>query len=456
MGSIKNVHRIMISVLLAFSIILAGCTSTETTTTKLADGTTEASDSTSEPASDEKVTIRILTRYSGTDATTPILEAAIKDFMDTYPNITIQNDSVNEEAAYNNKLKTDIATGNVPHFFYMAGVASSVEYAKSGMLMDVTPLMEDKEFYDGFIPGMFETWNFEQYGYNGYYGIPFSIGVENFYYNKDLFAQAGIENVPETMDDLYSAIDKLNAAGIVPWGVGAKATWRAGHIHNFLLYKTVGVDKVKELGTREAKWTDPEIVETLELFKDLKERGAFEPNFEGVDYDTEKANFLSGKSAMVLNGSWFVGDVVNSDIKDKIGMFPFPYFSDKPQFKDDVTVFPQGFYLSGKMTEAEKDATFKWVKYFCGKEVQSKMVTEIERLSARSDIEVDESMLSPLFLDVQNFVATIRNPGGDSFDFDPLPSMQDRTRNSIVGMLLGNSAADAAKEIQDEIDRNTK
>jgi len=452
MGSTKKVTFTILSTILIISMLLSGCTSTKPT--NQSEGSSKAAETAAETKAEEKVTIRIMTRYSGTDATTPILEAALKEFAVMYPYITVQNDSVNDEAAYNNKLKTDIATGSPPNFFYMPGVASNVEYAKNGLLMDITPLMEDKEFMDGFIPGMFETWNFEQYGVEGYYGIPFSIGVENFYYNKDLFAKAGIEQVPETMEDLYEVIDKLKAADIVPWEVGAKATWRTGHIHNFLMYKYLGVDMVKALGSRDAKWTDPEVVATLELLKDLKDRGAFQPNLEGEDYDTEKANFLSGKAAMVLNGSWFVGDVINSDIKDKIGMFPFPYFSDKPQFKDDVSVFPQGFYLSGKMTEAEKDATFKWVKFFCGKELQSKMVSEIQRLSARDDIKVDESKLSPLFLDVQNFVSTIKNPGGDSFDFDPLPSMQDRTRNSIIGMLLGNSAIEAAEEIQNEIDRS--
>ena len=40
----------------------------------------------------------------------------------------------------------------------------------------------------------------------------------------------------------------------------------------------------------------------------------------------------------------------------------------------------------------------------------------------------------------------------DVFDFDPIPSMMDRTRNSIVSMFIDASAEDAANEIQAEID----
>ena len=42
--------------------------------------------------------------------------------------------------------------------------------------------------------------------------------------------------------------------------------------------------------------------------------------------------------------------------------------------------------------------------------------------------------------------------GVDVFDFDPIASMQDRTRNSIVSMFINASASDAANEIQAEVD----
>ena len=41
---------------------------------------------------------------------------------------------------------------------------------------------------------------------------------------------------------------------------------------------------------------------------------------------------------------------------------------------------------------------------------------------------------------------------GDTFDFDMLNSMQDVTRNNLVGMMLGMSPEDTAAAIQAEID----
>lgn len=45
------------------------------------------------------------------------------------------------------------------------------------------------------------------------YALPFSIGLVGFWYNTDLFDEAGVEP-PTTMDELYDVIDGLKAADI--------------------------------------------------------------------------------------------------------------------------------------------------------------------------------------------------------------------------------------------------
>ena len=53
-------------------------------------------------------------------------------------------------------------------------------------------------------------------------GMPSEVMMVGFYYNKDLFQQAGIEEVPVTYEEFLDAVDKLNAAGITPLTVGAQ------------------------------------------------------------------------------------------------------------------------------------------------------------------------------------------------------------------------------------------
>lgn len=461
MKKIRKSLSLLLAAALTASALLAGCGGTGASSAPAtSDVPAQASVSAAaEPAAKEEtqepVTIRVLTRYTGTDATTPVFQEMIRTFMEKYPYITVQDDSVNEEAAYMNKLMTGVATGDVPNIFYLTGLMGGVEWAKNGVIMDISELMQDESWYEGFTPSAFEPWNFGSFGTEGYYGVPFSVGVEAFYYNKDIFKEAGIEKVPETLDEFYQVVDKLKAINVVPLAVGAKETWRAGHILNWLTYKNVGIEKVKQIGARTAKWTDQDMVDTLKLYMDMRARGTFPGNYEGVTYDEEKNMFFSGKAAMVLNGSWFVGDCITSPIADKIGVFNTPYITGKEQFKGDGIIYPQGFCLSAKATGAEREAQILFIKHMTSLEMQTKMVESVQRMSPRADIPLATMDVSPIFNEISKIAGEIEKSCGDTFDYDPLVSMVDRTRNSLVGMSLGMSPEDAAAEIQAEIDKNS-
>lgn len=428
---------------LILSTALAGCGTASTSTS-----------TTSNSGNGGKVKITIMTRWTGSDSLAPIFEGQLKKFQEENPNIEIQNDSVAEEAAYNNKLKTSIATGTTPDMFYYPGVAGVAQWAKNGVIMDVQSLIDDKSWSDGFINGAFDVWNLEKYGVKGHFGIPYEFSPEVIFYNPELFAKAGIDKVPETMDELYAAIDKLKAINVIPWGAGAKDTWRTGHIHNNIVYRTVGVDKAKDLGTRKAKWTDPDIVQSLNVLKDLKAKGAFEKGFEGIDYNTELAEFFNGKSAMMVNGAWAVGDITASDspYKNKFKLMAFPYFKDKPQYKADSVMYGTGLFLSGTMKGAEKDATIKLIKYLTSKASEQERLDKLSRVGARKDVKAPDNA-PQLLKDMVPYMATIKNPGGDLFDYDPDPALIDVSRSSIIDMLLNATPEEAAKKIQDEIDK---
>ena len=52
--------------------------------------------------------------------------------------------------------------------------------------------------------------------------MPYDVGMVGFWYNKDLFEQAGITAPPATWDDLWPTVEKLKDAGITPIAAGRK------------------------------------------------------------------------------------------------------------------------------------------------------------------------------------------------------------------------------------------
>lgn len=453
--------RKIISVLLTACLsisLLAGCggNASKTDDSQVKEESSDTASQTTDTVQNEdpEVTITVLTRYAGSDVQAQWLQTMMEKFSELHPNVTFQDDSVADEAAYNNKLKTAIATGNLPNMWMQYGAASLVEYAKNGLVMDLSSLLEDTEFTSGLADPTLSSYDLSGYGVDGIYALPFAMQPEVIFYNKDLFAQAGINEVPETMEDLFAAFDKLNAAGITPMGMGAKDTWRLGHFYNCIAYKKVGVDNIKKIGAREAKWTDENMVETFEILKSFKDRGAFEENFEGIDWSTENANFLSGKYAMICVPLWFIPNAEASEIADSLDFFPIPYFEDAEDYKDNAAVYTDAHVYNGKLEGYEKEITLEWAKFTHSAYSEEVRLKVCNQLPGRSDVNIDGYEMSPLMKKALALNNELTTYGGDVFEYDEITSMQDVIRNSLVGMMLGTTPEDTAKTIQAEIDNN--
>ena len=58
------------------------------------------------------------------------------------------------------------------------------------------------------------------------YGVPIALSQVGFFYNKELFAKAGVDGDHiKTWDDLLAAVKKLKAAGVTPIVVGGADKW---------------------------------------------------------------------------------------------------------------------------------------------------------------------------------------------------------------------------------------
>lgn len=402
----------------------------------------------------EKTTVTIMTRCAGEDGLAKVYEAQIAAFMEENPDIIVENLSIYEEDAYNTKLKSLIATGETPDIFYYPGIAGLSEWAQNGVIMNVEPLFEeDEEWSSRFVDGALETYRLDSYGVPGIYAIPNELNVDGVFYNKKLFEQAGITELPETMDDLYDAVAKLNEAGITPWVVGEKSTWQMGHIFTNLITKSIGVEGQIALGVGDKKWTDEDVVATLDEINKMIEAGTFEDGFAGIDYNTAFNSFLNGEAAMMTHSSPIITDIMLSDseYKDDFSFFPFPYFADKEEFKDQHVVYSSSLMLSGTMEGAEKDAAIALLKYMTTKEaIQARY--GVYRVSPYGGVTVPEDA-PQIFKDMIDYTNTLGITASEYFDYDTTPTLTDVSRNAILDMSLGSiTAEEAAEQIQEAID----
>ncbi len=455
-----KLRKKLLSTLLLVAMVasLAGCNNTsDKSTGDTSDVTKGADDGTNgDGSSGEKVKISFMSRDSGDTPIAQVYEEQIAAFMKENPNIEVQNDSIYEEAAYNNKLKVAISTGETPSIFYYPAIAGLKEWAQNGVILDLTDaIAQDPEWAGRFLEGALDTYKLDAYGVNGTYAVPNEINVDVVFYNKALFEKAGITKTPETMDELYEDIDKLNSAGITPFGVGGTNTWVMGHIFNNILAKRIGLEGITQLGTGVKKWTDSDVVECLQITKDLKSKGAFADGFEGMDYNTQMNQFLTGEVAMISHSSPIISEMFSSDseILDDIGLFPFPSFTDTPDNADTRVIYTSGWMLSGTMSDAETEASLKLIKYMTTEEAIQARMDAAWRVSPYKNIEAPEDA-PQLLKDMIAYTNTITKSVGEYFDYDTCSTLVDSSRNAILNMMLGETAEDTAATIQADIDEN--
>lgn len=152
--------------------------------------------------------------------------------------------------------------------------------------------------------------------------IPYQPNVFAFFYNKDLFEQAGIEKEPTTWAEFKEVCQKLKDAGITPMTMDdAYATCVIG----YHLARLVGEEKVVEI-VNEGKWDDPAVLQMAQDIEELASSGYYSEmvgsNVWPAGQNTELA---LGMAAMYLNGSWLPNEVKDMAGPDfHWGCFAYP------------------------------------------------------------------------------------------------------------------------------------
>jgi raffinose/stachyose/melibiose transport system substrate-binding protein len=163
------------------------------------------------------------------------------------------------------------------------------------------------------------------------YAVPYSVGVVGFWYNKDLFKQAGISSTPKTWPQLLAAITKLKAADITPISIGGRDRWPDAFYWDYLATKLCSKTTMQQSAVS-YNFNDPCWTKAGTYVDQLLKAQPFQDGFLATPAQqvaTSSAGLLAnGKVAMELQGHWNPGVMQPLTADDKIpsflGWFPFP------------------------------------------------------------------------------------------------------------------------------------
>ena len=289
------------------------------------------------------------------------------DYMAAHPNVTIEI-TVLENEAFKTKLTTVMQSGDPPDIFQSWGGGTFNQQVEAGLLKDITADLEaDPAWKESFAPGALGVYSYQ--GKN--YGVPWDMGMVGFWYNKDLFEQAGIDAPPATWSEFLEDVQALKDAGITPISIGEGDKWPGMHFWNYLATRICGQEKFEAAMARTGSFTDPCFVEAGVKLQELLALEPFQDGFLGATHDEMQATFGNGKAAMELSGQW-APSTQAANAADQVGvanlgLFGFPAVEGGAGAGTDVVGGGNGFAI-GKNAEPE---AIDFVKYLTSVENQT-------------------------------------------------------------------------------------
>jgi len=433
---------IILAVLMLFGILTA-CNNNS------GNGSSQQSSSQQSSSVEKTIEIRVMSRWSDDVPKSVLFRQRIDEFNKQNNGIKIIGEHINDEPAYLDKLRTGFATGDQPHVFYGYGGTREYEYVKSGMIMNLEPVFEaNREWYESFNP-LFDKWQYPDI--EGTFGVPMDTYAIAIFYNTEIFENLSL-NIPKTIQEFEELNEKLLAENLIPIALGAKDSWRLGHLFNNLVMKTYGVEVVNKLADRSLSYGSDGIIDILTIMQSYNNKGYFGPNAISVDYNFEKTLFFEEKTAMHMDGSWFLGEAAQSDIADKIAVMPFPAVNS--EFYGSWFGSASGLSITKITDKNVENAAIEVVKYLSDKQfflddLAGSKGGIFPVVFDESDIEgIEISNVSKSFIRAMETATEFRD---DVQTYDPLPSMLDVCRSSFQGLFAGKSPSDAANDILAEI-----
>ncbi len=293
-------------------------------------------------------------------------EQVAKDFEADHPGVDVQISAMAHEDMVD-KLEAAFQSGDVPDVYMERGGGELADHVEAGLVRDLSePAAEEISKLGGSVAG----WQVD----GKTYALPFSLGVVGFWYNKDLFEQAGVAP-PETVAELESVVEQLKGAGITPISVGAGDKWPAAHYWYYTALRSCPQSVLEEAVTS-LDFSDPCFIEAGEVLEEIVATEPFNPGFLTTPAQ-EGATSASGllateKVAMEMQGHWEPGVMQGltddgEGLGEKTGWFPFPAV----EGDEGDPAAQLGGGDAWAVSETAPDSAVDFVKYLLSDEVQT-------------------------------------------------------------------------------------
>ncbi|MGP1589606.1 MAG: ABC transporter substrate-binding protein [Oribacterium sp.] len=214
-----------------------------------------------------------------------------------------------------------------------------------------------------------DTWEYE----NQVYGVPSTITTQGIVYNKRIFEEAGITEIPKTSAEFLDALRKIREnTDAIPLYTNYAAGWTMGAWDAYIVGNATGDETYRNrklLHTANPFRDYGDDTHAYAVYKILYNAvagGLTEEDYTTTDWEGSKTMLNEGRIGCMVLGSWAYPQMeAAGEHAEEVGYMPFPITVNGQQY---ATAAPDYCYgINVNASDEEKNAAMIFVKWMTEK-----------------------------------------------------------------------------------------
>lgn len=332
-------------------------------------------------------------------------------------------------ANYDTKITASMGSGDAPDVMYMWNYP---KYANGLLPLDDMISKEGTDFYNNYYEAL---WNYNSFD-GKKLGMPVGYTTHVLYYNKDLFDSAGIPYPTDnwTWKDVYEASYKISDLKNKIYGIAFPIKPDPYDYEMFTWSNDSSY--ASKSGEVKGYLNSSKTIQVFEFFQNMIKK-----NIAISVKDSGEKNFLLGKVAMFVNGSWSLNRLNEKGIN--YGVALLPKFTSEPA---KSIINSSGLSIS-KTTKYPNEA-WEFVKYWTGEEMNKNRI-DYEFPVLKSVVEETGIINDPIKIKFYKMLEQSEGMTPSSFIVKDWTTLSDKIELSLEKILNKNSLSNP-KEVLNE------
>lgn len=332
-------------------------------------------------APQEVTEITFIHGWGSTEADHETMRQIYRGFETENPDIKLNMISMPTSDEVVRKTEDMVMVGTVPDIVFLGGkgIDSIYHYmVEHQYVLDLMPyLQEDEAFASNLAPSNLEYWTTDDGKLCSVSDVLILGG--GYWYNKEIFRNAGVTSIPKTWNEFEAACRKIEwwaekqGNGVQPMHLSAEGyLYFTDHIMASMGTSILGDEIPLEEDT---------LFQVLDVLKNVHEHSVGKSG--NYTYRDETSLFNDGKLAIYVNGVWGAA-MIDEDLDVAYALMP-------GGSKSICCESAGAGYILGNTGDVKRqEASVRFLKYMLSEDVQTRILLETQQVPANPNINISD------------------------------------------------------------------